>query len=149
MIKNLLKITFCALSLLMRKEVAYAQTPKFRALAFYSTIVESDHVDFAKDAIAFYSKMAAEKGFAIDTTQNWDKLNTENLKNYKIVIWLNDFPHTEVQRQAFEKFMENGGCWIGFHVSGYNDKGTHWPWYVNFLGELYFTITTGHHYLLN
>src|SRR5258708_24011944 len=138
MIKNLLKITFCLLSLLTLKPTAFAQTPKFRVLAFYSTIVESDHVDFAKDAIAFYSKMAAEKGFAFDTTQNWDKLNTENLKNYKVVIWLNDFPHTEAQREVFEKFMKNGGGWLGFHVAGYNDHTTNWPWYVNFLGGAVF-----------
>ncbi|MDB4900924.1 MAG: ThuA protein [Mucilaginibacter sp.] len=138
MIRNLLKTAFCLLSLLMLKEVAFAQTPKFKVLAFYSTIVESDHVDFAKDAIKFYSKMAVEKGFAFDTTQNWDKLNTENLKNYKVVIWLNDFPHTEAQREVFEKFMENGGGWLGFHVAGYNDHTTNWPWYVNFLGGAIF-----------
>lgn len=122
----------------MLGNVASAQTPKFKVLAFYSTIVESDHVDFAKDAIAFYNKMAAEKGFAFDTTQNWDKLNTENLKNYKVVVWLNDFPHTDAQRQVFEKFMENGGGWLGFHVAGYNDHTTNWPWYVNFLGGAVF-----------
>jgi type 1 glutamine amidotransferase len=138
MIKNLLKTAFCLLSLLMLKEAACAQTPKFRVLAFYSTIVESDHVDFAKDAIAFYNKLAVEKGFTFDTTQNWDKLNTENLKNYKVVIWLNDFPHTEAQREVFEKFMENGGGWLGFHVAGYNDHTTNWLWYVNFLGGAVF-----------
>src|SRR5258708_32768788 len=30
--------------------------------------------------------------------------------------------------------MEHGGGWIGFHVAGYNDKDTHWPWFVQFLG---------------
>jgi type 1 glutamine amidotransferase len=138
MIRNLLKTIFCLLSLLMLKEVAFAQTPKYRVLAFYSAKVESDHVDFAKDAIEFYTKIAIEKGFAFDTTQNWDMLNTENLKSYKVVVWLNDFPHTDVQRQAFEKFMENGGGWLGFHVAGYNDQSTHWPWYINFLGGAVF-----------
>jgi type 1 glutamine amidotransferase len=117
---------------------AHAQTPAVRILAFYSTTVESDHVDFANDAIAFYKKLAGEKGFAFDTTQNWDKLNSENLKNYKVVMWLNDFPHTDAQKHDFEKYMENGGGWIGFHVAGYNDKDTHWPWYVNFLGGAVF-----------
>ncbi|MDF2432473.1 MAG: uncharacterized protein JWP44_2104, partial [Mucilaginibacter sp.] len=124
--------------LLMLKTAAFAQTPKFKVLAFYSTIVESDHVDFAMDAIKFYTKMAADKGFAFDTTKNWEELNTENLKNYKVVIWLNDFPHTDAQRHDFEKYMENGGGWLGFHVAGYNDQSTHWPWYVNFLGGAVF-----------
>ncbi len=138
MMKNLLKTIFCLFVLLMLEQAVFAQTPKFRVLAFYSTKVESDHVDFAKDAIKFYSKMAADKGFAFDTTQNWNELNIENLKNYKMVIWLNDFPQTEAQRSDFEKYMENGGGWIGFHVAGYNDQYTHWPWYVNFLGGAVF-----------
>ena len=138
MMKNILKAIFCLFVLLMFKQTVFAQTPKFRVLAFYSTKVESDHVDFAKDAIRFYSKMAADKGFTFDTTQNWNDLNTENLKKYKMVIWLNDFPQTEAQRSDFEKYMENGGGWIGFHVAGYNDQYTHWPWYVNFLGGAVF-----------
>jgi type 1 glutamine amidotransferase len=138
MVKNILKITFFLFALLLFKFSAFGQTPKFRVLAFYSTIVESDHVDFARNAIAFYTKMAADKGFAFDTTQNWDKLNTENLKNYKVVIWLNDFPHTDAQKQDFEKYMKNGGGWIGFHVAGYNDQYTNWPWYVSFLGGAVF-----------
>jgi uncharacterized protein len=138
MIKSLPKTACYLLSVLMFTGMAFAQAPKFRVLAFYSTTVESDHVDFAKDAIEFYGKIAVEQSFTVDTTQNWDKLNTENLKNYKVVIWLNDFPHTTPQRQAFEAYIENGGGWMGFHVSGYNDKGTHWPWYVNFLGGAVF-----------
>ncbi len=49
-----------------------APAPAFKALAFYSTTVEADHVDFARDAIAYYTRLAAEKGFIFDTTTNWD-----------------------------------------------------------------------------
>jgi len=137
MIKNILKNTIVLVTLLLT-EACLAQTPRFKVLAFYSTAVESDHVDFAKDAIAFYTKMAVDKGFEFDTTQNWDKLSSENLKNYKVVIWLNDFPHTDAQKQDFEKYMKSGGAWIGFHVAGYNDQYTNWPWYVAFLGGAVF-----------
>jgi type 1 glutamine amidotransferase len=34
--------------------------------------------------------------------------------------------------------MEHGGGWIGYHVAGYNDKTTNWPWFVNFLGGAVF-----------
>ena len=138
MIKNILKTLFCLFVLMLFNQQVFAQTPKFRVLAFYSTKVESDHIDFARDAIKFYTKMAADKGFAFDTTQNWNELNTGNLKSYKMVIWLNDFPQTETQRNDFEKYMKNGGGWIGFHVAGYNDQYTHWPWYVSFLGGAVF-----------
>ena len=45
---------------------------------------------------------------------------------------------TQAQRDAFEKYMENGGGWLGFHVAGYNDRTTNWPWFVNFLGGAVF-----------
>jgi len=109
----------------------------FHALAFFSTTVERDHVDFARDAINFYSALAARKGFTFDTTTNWENCNAD-LKNYQVVLWLNDFPHTEDQRNAFQTYIDNGGAWLGFHVAGYNDKDTHWPWFVNFFGGAVF-----------
>ncbi len=126
------------MAFLLFGSILFAQTPKFKVLALYSTNVESDHVDFAYDAIKFYSKMAAEKGFSLDTTSNWERLNDVNLKDYKVVIWLNEFPHNEVERRSFERYITNGGSWLGFHVSGYNDKDTHWPWFVDFMGGAVF-----------
>jgi len=109
----------------------------FRALAFFSTTVESDHVDFAHNAIGFYSALAARNGYTLDTTTNWENCNA-GLSNYQVVLWLNDFPHTDQQRTAFQTYMENGGAWLGFHVAGYNDKETHWPWFVKFFGGAVF-----------
>ena len=47
---------------------------------------------------------------------------------------LNAMPNGKRQRAAFEQYMENGGGWVGFHASAYNDKNTHWPWFNRFLG---------------
>jgi type 1 glutamine amidotransferase len=111
--------------------------PRYRVLAFYSNTVEPDHVDFARDAIRFYSTLAAKRNFAFDTTSNWDNSN-EALKQYQVVLWLNDFPHTGSQRTAFQHYMEQGGAWLGFHVAGYNDRTTRWPWFVHFFGDAVF-----------
>ncbi len=56
------------------------------------------------------------------------------MKNYQVVAWINEFAQNEEERRAFEKYINNGGAWLGFHVSAYNDKDTHWPWFVDFLG---------------
>lgn len=129
-----------ALLAALQKEMAAPLTasPKFKVLALYTTTVESDHVDFAKDAIRFYRKLAAKDNFVFDTTTNWKNLNNEELKKYQLVIWLNDFPQNETQRQSFEHYMEHGGGWLGFHVAGYNDQYTKWPWFVNFFGGAVF-----------
>jgi type 1 glutamine amidotransferase len=116
---------------------ATVSAPRFRVLAFFSTNVEPDHVDFAQDAIRFYAALAERDHFALDTTSNWDNCDSA-LRHYQVVLWLNEFPHNEAQRAAFEDYMEHGGSWLGFHVSAYNDKDTHWPWFVHFLGGAVF-----------
>ena len=117
---------------------ARAKEPAFKVLAFYSTDVEPDHVKTAKDALFFYQELAAKRNFILDTTTDWAKLNENDLKPYRLILWLNNFPQTPEQRAAFENYMEHGGGWIGFHVAAYNDKDTHWPWFVRFLGGAVF-----------
>jgi len=49
--KNILRKTAAtALILLLSGMLSFAQSPKFKVLALYSTTVEADHVDFARDA---------------------------------------------------------------------------------------------------
>jgi type 1 glutamine amidotransferase len=128
--KRLLLIVLLLSTLPLRAQ----QTNTFRVLAFYSETVEHDHVDFAHDAIPFYTAAGRRDHFEFVATKDWDDLNAENLASYQLVVWLDDFPHTPQQRAAFEQYMEHGGGWLGFHIAAYNDKNTHWPWFVSFLG---------------
>src|SRR6267378_768541 len=115
-----------------------AQKPDFKVLAFHSNRVERDHVDFSKQVRAFFAQLSDEKNFTFDVTTDWTNLNDTLLRNYQVVMWINDFPHTEQQRKTFERYMEKGGGWLGFHVAGYKDKTTNWPWFVDFLGGAVF-----------
>jgi len=126
------------LALIFSSRFARAEELTFKVLAFYSTGVEPDHVKTAKDALAFYNDLAAKHNFILDTTIDWNKLNESDLKPYRLILWLNNLSQTPEQRAAFEKYMEHGGGWIGFHVAAYNDKDTHWPWFVQFLGGAVF-----------
>jgi uncharacterized protein len=130
-IKGLL---FTAVLILCLSVAVNAQFPRFKVLAFYSTHVEKDHVDFAWGAIKFFKDLTKGNGFVFDTTSNMADLNDEKLKDYSLVMMINDFPHSPAQREAFKKYMENGGGWFGFHVAAYNDKSTKWPWLLDFLG---------------
>ena len=120
--------------LIAQARISSGQFPRFKVLAFYSSTVEPDHVAFATDAIKFFRDLTSGNGFVFDTTSNMDDLTLPGLKDYSVVMMLNDFPHSQAQRDAFRKYMENGGGWYGFHVAAYNDKDTRWPWYVDFLG---------------
>ncbi len=115
-----------------------ASPPACRVLVFYSDHVEFDHVQFANQAIQFLTDSAHRNGFELETTTNWDDLNTTHLAPYQLILWLNDFPHTQAQRLAFQEYMTKGGGWLGFHVAAYNDKDTGWPWFVDFLGGAVF-----------
>ena len=110
------------LLVLLFAAMAHAQQPTFHVLAFYSETVEHDHVDFAHQAIAFYSCVARRRHFDFTTTTRWDDLNAGTLAHYQLVIWLDDQPHTPQQRAAFEQYMEHGGGWLGFHIAAYNDS---------------------------
>jgi type 1 glutamine amidotransferase len=111
-----------------------SQFPRFKVLAFYSNSVERDHIDFAYEAISFFKDLTKGNGFVFDTTSNMNDLISKNLSDYSVVMMLNDFPHTQAERDAFRNYMENGGGWYGFHVAAYNDRETNWPWFVDFLG---------------
>ena len=121
------------LSLLSLSATAQQQ-PIPRVLAFYSETVEHDHVDFAHQALHFFSAAAQRDHFEFTSTTNWDDLNPANLAHYQLILWLDDFPHTSQQRAAFEHYMTHGGGWLGFHIAAYNDSDTHWPWLLDFLG---------------
>jgi type 1 glutamine amidotransferase len=133
-----LRLTFFTCLLLGAKAHSFAQFPRFKVLAFYSNQVEKAHVDFARDAIRFFRELTIGNGFVFDTTSRMSDLREEKLKGYSLIMMLNDFPHTPEERAAFTKYMENGGGWLGFHVAAYNDKDTHWPWFVQFLGGAVF-----------
>jgi len=116
----------------------YATHPRFNVLAFFSTEVEGDHVAFCFDAIKYFQELTSGQGFILDTTSNLTDYNYEKLKNYHLVIMFSDYPQDASQRAAFQKYMENGGGWMGFHSAGYNDRNTNWPWMLDFLGGGFF-----------
>lgn len=112
----------------------YARGPRFKALVFYTQNAEEAHYQFSLQAVEFFKKLNYGDGFVLDFTTNLSDYPYERLKEYSVVVMLDGEPTTLAEREAFEKYMENGGGWVGFHVAAYNDKHTNWPWFVRFLG---------------
>lgn len=122
---------------------ATAQTPKFRVIAFYNGTYDAAHINFVKEANPWFTNLAAQYGFSYESTNNWDNLNANFLKNYQVVFFLDDAPVSASQRAAFQQYMDNGGGWMGFHVSAYTDNASSWSWYYNtFLGSGNFVTNT-------
>jgi len=109
--------------------------PRFRVLVHYNDRVEEAHRRFAHDGVRFFRDMTIGDGMVVDVTDDIGDFNDEKLRSYHLVISLNDNPgHSPEQREAFRRYMENGGAWLGFHAAAYNDGNTKWPWFVDFLG---------------
>jgi type 1 glutamine amidotransferase len=121
------------LAILLSGIAAFGQTTSPKVLLFFSMNVESDHVLFAADAIKFFAEQADRHDFHVDATTNWADLNDENLKQYKLVVWLNNVPPA-AQQAAFQRYMENGGAWLGFHVAAFNTRTSRWTWFRDFIG---------------
>lgn len=138
--KHLLILLFTACTLLTYAQVPegypanYAKAPRFKALIYYTQHAEEAHVQFAEQATTFFKKLNYGDGFVLDITTDFSKYPYEKLKEYNVIIMLNTSPNTKAERDAFEQYMENGGGWVGFHAAAYNDKNTHWSWFVKFLG---------------
>ncbi|MFC1417980.1 ThuA domain-containing protein [Streptacidiphilus cavernicola] len=114
---------------------ARAATP-FHVIAFYDGTYDAAHISFDHEANQWFPQQGALNGFTYTSTTDWTQLNTANLKNYQVVLFLDDAPHTAAQQTAFQQYVQGGGGWLGFHVSAFTTDPGSWPWYYNtFLGS--------------
>lgn len=115
------------------RPASYAgKTVRFRGLFYYSDHVEEAHRQFSHQAIEFFHRLTYGEGWTMDVTT--DLLSCGDLDRYDVIIMPDVAPARAEDRAAFEKYMENGGGWLGFHAAGYNDRSTKWDWFVDFLG---------------
>jgi len=118
---------------------AQTKSANFRVLAFYTAKNDLAHISFVHEANKWFSKVAVQNNFTYDSTNNWNKLNLEFISNYQLIIFLDTRPEIFTHREAFQKYMENGGAWMGFHFAGFaltpSDYPQNWNWYHNdFIG---------------
>ena len=123
-----------ALMLLLGSTPASAHVQaNFNVLAFYSGTWDAAHIDFVKEANQRFPQFGAQNGFTYTATNNWDQLTSLSASQYQVVMFLDDSPHTDAQRNGFQRYMNNGGAFFGFHVAAYNDASGGWPWFNNTL----------------
>jgi type 1 glutamine amidotransferase len=130
---------FCAACLFSLTAAAQTSPPRFRVIAFYTGRDETAHISFVEEARKWFDRMASARGFAFESTTNWDNLNPAFLGRYQVVVFLDTRPDAPAQREAFQKYMEDGGGWVGFHFAGFaltpSKYPQNWDWYHNeFLG---------------
>lgn len=86
---------------------------------------------------AAFQKMATEKGFLVDFTEDATWFTAATLKKYNAVVWLNttgDVLNSD-QQAEFERYIQAGGGYLGIHAA--TDCEYDWPWYGKLAGAYF------------
>jgi uncharacterized protein len=113
--------------------------PGFKVVAFYTGKNDAAHISYVHEANRWLSELAVKYNFQYDSTNNWDNMNDDYLSRYQVVVFLDTRPDSVYQREAFQRYMEKGGGWIGFHFAAFaltpSAYPQNWDWYHRqFLG---------------
>jgi uncharacterized protein len=97
-----------------------SKPPLFKVVAFYTAKNDPAHISFVHEANKWF-------------------LNDDFLSQYQVLVFLDTRPEKTPQRNAFKKYMDNGGAFIGFHFAGFalnnSSYPQNWDWYHNtFIG---------------
>jgi len=134
-------LTVSAVGIAVRGEAAAAAV-KFKVLAFYNGTWDAAHIDFDKEAKEWFPQAGAQYGFSWEATTDWSRLSASGLAGYQVIMFLDDSPPAD-RRAAFQQYMQNGGGFLGFHVSAFTTSANDWSWYYNtFLGSGNFVSNT-------
>jgi hypothetical protein len=120
--------------------VAQSPSPTFNVLGIYTGKSDQAHISFVREANRWFAGMAPQAHFLYTSTTNWADLNDQVLRQYQVVIFLDTRADQRLQREAFQRYMERGGAWMGFHFAGFaltpSAVPQNWDWYHNeFLGS--------------
>jgi uncharacterized protein len=120
--------------------VAQQKKNDIKVIAFYTGKNDQAHISFVHEANQWFEAVSSKNRFSYEATDDWTKLNSENLANYQVVLFLDTRPDAEDQRKAFQEYMEKGGAFMGFHFSAFaltpSTYPQNWNWYhESFLGS--------------
>lgn len=91
-----------------------------------------DNIAASVEAI---KKMCAEKNILVDVSDEPSVFTPENLKQYKAIVFSNtnnEAFDTQAQRDAFQKYIQNGGGFVGIHSACASERD--WPWFWAMVG---------------
>jgi cytochrome c len=110
-----------------------AQVLKGKKVLVFSSTKGFRHSSIKAGKAAFL-KLATEKGFQVDTTENAAVFTENNLKKYRAVVFLSTTGNVlnDAQQNAFERFIQAGGGYLGVHAA--TDTEYDWPWYTKLAG---------------
>jgi type 1 glutamine amidotransferase len=89
-------------------------------------------------AINEFKAIAVKHQFGLTWTQQATSFEDENLKKFKVIVFLHSNQLTQEQKDSFRKFIRNGGGFVGIHAASVNANQD--EWYRKLVGRVF----TGH-----
>jgi type 1 glutamine amidotransferase len=86
-------------------------------------------------SVAAIRKMGAERGFTVDVSDDPTVFADANLKQYAALVFSNSNNEafaTESQKEAFRRYIQSGGGFVGVHSSSGSQRD--WPYFWSVLG---------------
>jgi uncharacterized protein (TIGR03437 family) len=128
-------VTFLILAALLpgaTDPVAQSQT----AILVFSKTLGFRH-DSIPDGIAAMVQLGLANGFVVDATEDGSLFNDANLARYRSVVFLSTTGDVldATQQAAFERYLQNGGGFVGIHSASDTEYG--WPWYGGLVGAYF------------
>lgn len=79
-------------------------------------------------------ELGRENGFIVLQTETAEDFNPDNLKNYRLVVFLSTTQDVlnDTQQKAFEDYIKTGGSFMGIHAAA--DTEYDWFWYGRLVG---------------
>jgi len=124
---------------LWRNDLSTGEFKPHRVLVFSKTL-GFRHASIP-DGIAAIQKLGAANNFVVDATEDSAEFTDNNLSRYKAVVFLN--PSGEIltgsERAAFQRYIENGGGFVGIHnaTALLSPDLDNWIWYQKLVGAQY------------
>ena len=87
--------------------------------------------------VATIKELGKENDFQVVQTEDSLYFTSENLKKYKLVVFLSTTQDVLGQEQetAFEGYINGGGSYLGIHAAA--DTEYEWPWYGKLVGAYF------------
>jgi type 1 glutamine amidotransferase len=86
-------------------------------------------------SVAAIRKMGAEKGFVVDVSDDPTNFADANLKQYAALVFSNSNNEafaTDAQKDAFKRYIQSGGGFVGIHSASGSQRD--WPYFWSVLG---------------
>ncbi|MEP6618545.1 MAG: ThuA domain-containing protein [bacterium] len=125
----------CVMLLLVAREPASAQ----QKILVYTRNFTPDGKGYVHEniaaSVAAVRKIGVDRGFGVDVSDDPTTFSDANLKQYAALVFSNSNNEafaTEAQKDAFRRYIQGGGGFVGIHSASGSQRD--WPYFWSVLG---------------